>query len=231
MDIRSLGKIWALAQREIATAARLHPPQVIRVPLLFPFVISPAQTTINGRNVRQQQQPATARVSKAIDARHLSEEFQELAHSDAELLRFLNRYGWWDERSIVPVEEVWEFQAWLHLFLCGSNTFRAQQLSSHGLFGRLPGLLARKFSLSFEWNQGAPSFIVETNCCLDAITATVLIDVVRGIRYRKCERRDCHILFPRRSRKRFHNRACQHLALVRRTRKPLGKSGSSKRKR
>lgn len=221
MDITKLGKIWASAQREIATAARLYPPQVLRVPLSFPFRISPATTTVVGRNLRQQALPATVTVAKAgaVDARHLREQFQELPHSDVGLVRFLNRYGWWDERYTLPIEEVWEFQEWLNLILCGSRKLRGKQLSSRGLFGRLPGLLARPFSFSFEWNEGLPLFIVETSCCLDAIRATVLLDVVLGIRYTKCKRRDCHMTFPHKRGKVFHSAKCQHLELVRRSRR------------
>ncbi|MFZ0807631.1 MAG: hypothetical protein WAN03_15660, partial [Candidatus Sulfotelmatobacter sp.] len=183
MDVTSIGKAWVLAQREVATAARLHPPQGIEVPLVFPFLVHPAQTTLDGRNVRQKQRTTIEGAAKAVDARRLSEEFQGLAHRDADLLHFLNRYGWWDEQRVVPIAEIWEFQESLRLVLCGSERARAQELSSRGLFGRFPGLLARNFSLAFEWNQGAPRFTVETNCCVAAITATMLIDIIRGTQY------------------------------------------------
>jgi hypothetical protein len=219
MDVKSLGKAWARAQREVATAARLHPPQRIEVPLSFPFLIHPAQTTLEGRNVRQKQRTTIeGGAAKAVDARRLSEEFQGLAHREADLVHFLNRYGWWDEQRVFPIEEIWEFQESLRLVLSGSDKFRAQQLSPRGLFGRWPGLLARKFSLEFEWNQGDPRFTVETNCCVAAITATMLIDVVRRTQYTQCE--GCLVLFPSKPRKRFHSQACQHLALVRRSRHP-----------
>jgi hypothetical protein len=219
MDLKSLAKDWARRQSEVAAAARLHPPQLIKAPLLFPFLVRPAETTLEGRKVRQQQRATIEGAAKAVDARLLSEEFQGLERRDGDLLHYLTRYGWWDGRSILPIEEIWEFQEWLRLVLLGSKKFRGQQLSSRGLFGRLPGLLARQFSLAFEWNQGAPMFTVETDCCADAITATMLVDIVRGIRYKKCARRDCHVLFPKGNpRKRFHNQACQHLALVRRSR-------------
>lgn len=231
MDVISLGKAWALAQREVATAARLHPPQMIEVPLSFPFLVHPAQTTLEGRNVRQKQRTTIEGAAKAVDARRLSEEFQGLAHRDSDLLHFLNRYGWWDdEQRVLPIEEIWEFQESLRLLLRGSDKFRAQQLSPRGLFGRLPGLLARKFSLAFEWNQGAPRLTVETNCCVAAITATMLIDIVRGTLYTKCE--GCLVLFPSKPGKRFHSQACQHLALVRRSRHPRNKRDKlRKRKR
>jgi hypothetical protein len=216
MDLNSLRKAWARRQREVAEAARLHPPQVIEVPLSFPFLVHPAQTTIDGQNVRQRQRTAIEGAAKAVDARRLSEDFQVLAHRDADLLRFLNRYGWWDdEQRVLPIEEIWEFQESLRLVLHGSDKFRAQQLSPRGLFGRLPGLLSRKFSLALEWNQDAPRLTVETNCCVAAITATMLIDVVRTL-YTKCE--GCLVLFPNRPGKRFHSRACQHRAVEQRRR-------------
>jgi len=232
MDVKSLGKAWARAQREVATAARLYPPQRIEVPLSFPFLVQPAQTTLEGRKVRQKQRTTIeGGAAKAVDARCLSEEFQVLAHRDADLLHFLNRYGWWDdEQRVLPVEEIWEFQECLRLVLRGSDKFRAQMLSPRGLFGRLPGLLARKFSLESEWNQGALRLTVETNCCVDAITATMLIDIVRGTQYTKCE--GCLVLFPSKPGKRFHSQACQHLALVRRSRHPRNKRDKfRKRKR
>jgi hypothetical protein len=230
MDVKSLGKAWALAQREIATAARLHPPQLIKVPLSFPFLVQPAQTTLEGRNVRQKQRTTMeGGAAKAVDARRLSNEFQVLAQRDADLLHFLNRYGLWDDgQRVLPVEEIWEFQEWLRLVLRGSDKFRAQTLSPRGLFGRLPGPLARKFSLELEWNQGAPRLIVETNCCVAAITATMLIDIVRRTRYTRCE--GCLVLFPSKPGKRFHSQACQHLTLVRRSRHPRNK-GDKFRKR
>ena len=221
MDIRNLGKTWVLARREGANADRLHPAEVIKMPLAFPFVITPAKTTIDGRNLRQRPRTLMEATPHAVDARQLSEEFQRL-RSEADLVRFLNHYGWWDGRRNIPVEQVWDFQEWLQLILKGSNEFRAKQLSPRGLFRRLPGLLARKFMLSFAWNHGCASFTVETNCCLDAITATVLIDVIRQTRYTECKRADCELLFPEKPGKDYCCQKCQHLEVMRRKRRPKG---------
>jgi hypothetical protein len=208
-----------VVRREAAEAARLHPPKVIKLPLAFPFVISPARTSIDGRNLRQRQPALMEAVPCAVDARHLSVEFQRL-RSDPDLVRFLGRFGWWDGRRKVPLEEVWEFQEWLRLVLRGSYEFRAKQLSPRGLFGRLPGVLARSFSLTFAAKKGVATFTVQTNCCLDAITATVLIDTVQNTSYKECKSDDCAVLFPWKPGKDFCSERCQHREVVRRSRPP-----------
>src|ERR1035438_7173832 len=95
MDIKNLAKTWILARREVAKADRQHPPEVIKMPLAFPFVIARAETKIHGGNVLQRQPILTQAIPHAVDARRLSEEFQRL-QSEADLIRFLNHYGLWD---------------------------------------------------------------------------------------------------------------------------------------
>ena len=220
MDIEQLAKVWRRTQRELATASRLHPPQVIEVPLSFPFLIRPAVNRLNGRVIEQRLPSTIDAVPRALDAWNMRKEFLALKHGDAELLEFLGRYGWWNNRCAIPIDDFWEFRDWLHLVLLGSSKFRAQQLSQSGLGASLPGSLAEKFIISFDWNKGAPVFTVETDCCVDALTATLMIDVIRGTKFKKCERRDCPEVFAVGKRKRrFCSSACQHLALVRRSRK------------
>jgi len=212
MDIKQLA---TRIQREIAAASRLHPPQVVEVPLSFPFLVRPTVNTLDGRII--QQRPFSA-LARATDAGYMRQEFLVLKHREAELVDFLNRFGWWDGRHAVPIKNVWQFQDWVRLVLRGSKKFRAKQLSQHGL-GELPGSLAEKFVISFNWSKGAPMFTVETDCCVQAIAATLMIDVIRDTKFNLCERNGCPVVFAIGKRKRrFCSQACQHLALVRRSR-------------
>jgi hypothetical protein len=220
-------------QREIATATRLHPPQVIEAPLSFPFRILPVVNRLNGRIIQQRPRKTTHNLLRALDARYMREEFLRLKHRDADLCAFLDHFGCWDNRRAIPVDDFWEFQDWLRLVLRGSKKFRALQLSQRGLGGLLPGSLAQKFAISFDWKMGAPLFTVETNCCADAIVATLMIDVIRDTKFKMCKRRGCPVMFAiGKHNRRFCSQACQHLALVRRSRKEkkLGVKGARIRK-
>ncbi len=217
MDIEELS---SRIQQEIATAARLHPPQVIDVPLSFPFLILPVVNRLNGGMIQQRPRKTTHTLPRALDARHMREDFLRLEHRETDLLDFLDRYGCWNNRRAIPVDDFWEFQDWVRRVLRGSKSFRALQLSQRGLGGLLPGSLAQKFAISFDWNMGKPLFTVETNCCADAITATLMIDVIRGTEFKRCECRGCPRMFAiEKHNQRFCCQAHQHRALVQRSRK------------
>ncbi len=232
MDVKDLEKFSDSVLRQLETERRLHPPQVVQVPIQLPFSIHRAITEIHGgvdgeRFIRQRlQMTAEGALPRPIDAWYMREEFLSLSQRETALLKFLNKYGWWNGQNRVPVSAFWDLQEFLAWLLRGPKRLRGQQLSQNGIGGLLPGALAHKFSVSFNWNNGAPLFTTEAVSCVDAIAASVLVDLIRGARFKKCARHDCPVVFriTSRHKRKYHHESCRHLEVVRRQRKSTRKN-------
>jgi len=224
MDVRDIGARYQKDRQRAEEARREYPLQEIAIPLQFPFLISLAKSQIQqdakGRAIlRQSSVPlGEGLFPKAVDPWKMREELLLLKQTDGELRGFLDKYGWWDPtRSLIPVKELWVFRETLRQIMCWPEKARGKQLSQTGLRG-LPGLFATRLQATFEYSDGAPKFVVITAGCADAMIATLQCDLARGKEFSKCA--GCDVIFPITNEhdKKYHNRACQHAALVQRQR-------------
>ena len=222
MDIRKFASHLVL---EWQNETRLHPPKAIQSPLQFPFLIVRAKSRIRqtkgGQRLIQQHVDLSARGlhPEPIDPWRMREEFVALKRDESKLLAFLDKYGLWTREKLADVDDFWDFQETLRdMLLCGKQL--RGQLLSRSAFGKLPGLLARKLTIDFEYDKGVPRFVVRTLGCLDAIIASLQIDSVLGTPSRKCLRDDCPVVFreTRRNRK-YCGESCRHLEVMRNRRK------------
>jgi len=132
---------------------------------------------------------------------------------------FLNKYGWWGSDGPIPVSHFWELQELISTALCLTPKGRGRLLSRR-MFKGLPGLLSVQFIASFEYVDGGPRFVIETDGCMDALLASIQIDLARKREYRHCARQGCEEIFEVTSArdKKYHNGDCRSLDAMRRSR-------------
>jgi hypothetical protein len=224
MDVRDIAARYRRDQQRAEAERGKYPVHAIAVPVQFPFLISLAMSQIqqdaDGRAILRQSSVTLGNglFPRPVDSWKMREEFLLLKQTDDELLGFLDKFGWWDPtRPLIPVEEFWVFRETLMQALCWPEKTRGKQLSQTGFQG-LPGLFATRLQASFAYSDGSPKFVVSTSGCADALIATLQCDLARGKEFRKC--RGCDVIFPITSKhdKVFHDRDCQHAALVQRRR-------------
>ena len=85
--------------------------------------------------------------------------------------------------------------------------------------------------MHIEWRRGHATAVVEAITCHEMLMVTTQMDLLRGARFRYCQRPDCHIPFPvtTEHRKIYCSWYCGHIEAVRRTRK--GQKGEKRRVR
>lgn len=86
--------------------------------------------------------------------------------------------------------------------------------------------------IEFEWDEEWPRAHIATMRSLDAIIATIQLDLLQGARFKTCARHDCTAP-PFRGddpRKQFCSPECAHLAAVRRSRGAKAKAGTAAKK-
>jgi len=235
MDVRDIGARYRKERHHAEDARRKYPLHAIVVPVQFPFLISLAMSEIQqdaeGRAIlRQSSVPlGEGLFPRPVDSWNMRDEFLSLKQTDDELRRFLDKYGWWDPtRPSIPVEELWVFRETLTRVLCWPEKTRGKQLSQTGFHG-LPGLFATRLQATFEYSDGgSPKFVVITSGCADAMIATLQCDLARGKEFRKCARVGCDVIFSITNKhdKQYHDRDCQHAALVQRRREEQRKKKS-----
>jgi hypothetical protein len=222
MDVRDIGARYGKDRQRAEEARRKYPLHAIAIPVQFPFLISLAMSEIqqdaDGRAILRQRSVPLGEgfFPRPVDSWKMREEFLLLKQTDDELRRFLDKYGWWDPtRPLIPVEELWVFRETLMQVLCWPEKARGKQLSPTGFQG-LPGLFAARLQATFEYSDGSPKFVVITSGCADAMIATLQCDLARGKEFRKCARIGCDVIFPITNKhdKEYHDRDCQHAALV-----------------
>jgi hypothetical protein len=222
MDIRRVARLWASRRKRDNEAGK---PKTINIHVHFPLRIATAESAIRHgtRFVEQHVFYST----KSIDPERMLDEFLALKHSDTELLAFLNKYGVWEDGQPFEVNEFWKQQEFVRMLLLLNHGSRGKLLSRSG-FGKLPGPLHKSLSVDFEYNDGGLHFVVNTSSCLDAVIALAQIELANGSKRRKCARKDCPVVFSistgdkRSDRRKYHDRKCGHLDVVRRSR--LGKA-------
>lgn len=165
---------------------------------------------------------------KTGDAWAMRREFLSLKQNDPlALLGFLRRWGVWDEKrlglsnieNVVFPERIWELQATYREALVGP----ADEWLSKGV-DPFKGAYATPMY---------PHFILDHCYCKLAIEATITIDLLRKVRFRKCKRPDCREVFQLESRhKRLYcGQPCAHLESVRKQRRQAARQKKRSRPR
>jgi hypothetical protein len=228
LDVNDLARIGL----HLETQRKFHPPKPVKMTVLFPFEIRKARWKIDDgpdgyRFVCDQVRGKESffGLGVPIDPWQVRKEFLDL-RTEVGLLTFLNRYGQWDDSEVPQtLEEFWEVQAAIGQLLDFPQGVRrfAQQ---HGW--------NREFTCSLHWqNPGSglrprcdtgrlASAVWRVKCCsiMDALIASVEIDLVRGVRDRECKRRDCRRRFvPKTKRQQYCTQYCSHLVSIRRSRR------------
>jgi hypothetical protein len=228
MDLNDLRKIG----RNIEVKRLVHPPTAVQMAVLFPFEVRKVRWKIvdspNGRQPVQQKTLAKEDLfglGEPIDPWQVRKEFLEL-RTEAGLLKFLNQYGKWDDSDVPEtVEEFWHLQAaFAELQNYPPQVRRiAQELG-----------WKRKFTCSLHWQSSSAKsqarqgraqkavalWRVDCRTIMDALIASIQIDLVRGVKDRECKRSDCRLRFvPKTSRQRYCTQYCSHLVSVRRNRR------------
>jgi hypothetical protein len=159
---------------------------------------------------------------RAGDAWEMRREFLRLKQDSWALLEFLRKWGIWDEtrlgtstlardantsfQNVVFPEGIWDVQARYRAALVGPPD---EWLGDVDPF---KGIYATPMY---------PHFILEHSQCKPAIEATITIDLLKKVKFRKCKRPDCSEVFPLESRhKRLYcSQPCAHLESVRKQRR------------
>lgn len=161
------------------------------------------------------------------DAWSMRKEFLSLKKETLALCGFLKKWGVWDERkpgslnvapgdaasilNLVVPEAIWELQ----------SAYRAALVSP-------PGEWLSKGVDPFKGAYATPMyphFILQHYQCKKAIEATITIDLLRKVKFRKCKRHDCSEVFEIESRHRrmYCGQPCAHLESVRKQRRAAAK--------
>jgi hypothetical protein len=90
--------------------------------------------------------------------------------------------------------------------------------------------LYRALILGFAWNEKVPTAQVRTNQTLDAIIATIQLDILSGVQFKVCARADClNPPFKIETRHKIYcSSECAHLVAVRTSRARAAKNKSSR---
>lgn len=157
------------------------------------------------------------------DAWVMRREFLKLKRDSWGLLQFLQRWGVWDEKrlgsvglapgsnanieNVVFEEQIWQLQSAYRAALIGPP----DEWLGHGI-DPLKGAFASSLY---------PHFILEHHRCKPAIEATITIDLLRKVKFRKCKRADCSEVFKLESKHKrvYCSQPCAHLESVRKQRR------------
>jgi hypothetical protein len=161
------------------------------------------------------------------DAWAMRREFLSMKQDSWALLEFLRKWGIWDEKRLGS-----------STFARGANASTQNIVFPEGIWELQSAYRAALVSPPDEWLckgvdpfKGAyatpmyPHFILEHYQCKPAIEATITIDLLRKVKFRKCKRPDCSEVFELESRhKRLYcGQPCAHLESVRKQRRKAAK--------
>jgi hypothetical protein len=124
----------------------------------------------------------------------MRDSFFGLDPSVAELRKFLNRWGLWNEERRFPVKG-FLLQSQLFSLVVPDAIWRQREAYRKALSGSARSWLRAARPLSFSPLDEWPHFLVERSSCQDAIEATITIEHLRGAKFGFCKR--CRKIFER----------------------------------
>ena len=169
------------------------------------------------------------------DAWSMRREFLKLKQDTWALLGFLEKWGLWDETRLGSSTLARGANASIKNVIFPEGIWDLQSLYRAALVRPPDEWLSR----GVDPFKGAyatpmyPHFILEHSRCKLAIEATITIDRLTKVKFRKCKRPDCSVVFELESEhKRFYcGQPCAHLESVRKQRRAAKKRAKSKAKK
>jgi hypothetical protein len=160
---------------------------------------------------------------RAGNAWAMRTEFLRLKQDSWLLLEFLRKWGLWDEKRLGSSNLAHGANANIHNVVFPENIWELQDIYRSALV-RPPD---EWLSNGVDPFKGAyatpmyPHFVLEHSQCRLAIEATITIDLLMKVKFRKCKRPDCSEVFELESRhKRLYcGQPCAHLESVRKQRR------------
>lgn len=168
--------------------------------------------------------------SEEMDVRELNpwtmrDEFLRLEETNAALLSFLSRWGWWersgafsyieDEHSVGKLGEPYPIAVLPFL------VWKRRKELRDGMLGKPDAWLANNAALGFTQRRSKYPYLGMTDTtCVNAIETTITLDHMRKTKWRICKRPDCGNIFAVESEhgKVYCEQYCAHLVSVRRNR-------------
>jgi hypothetical protein len=151
-----------------------------------------------------------------MDPWHIREDLLSLKRSTEDLLTFLNRYGAWAGAFLEHQHEPLHPQTWTE-----SEIWATQDRVKNALQkGAKEWFKSGWTTLELRTRPDFPHFFQEFDSVSEALSTSISIDFLRGVRFRICPRIDCGSPFPAdRKGKRYCSQYCAHLVSVRRNRR------------
>jgi hypothetical protein len=233
----------------IETLRRQCPMVDIQVPVQVRCEVLPANWTVVGAGARARlQQTLTRRgaypLQRPFNPWSMSADFFKLRRGNLEaLVAFLEKYGQFSDDPPEDPEEYWQVQDDLRDILLDKGFYYGF------LRDKIDRLFKQPYAVTFPWSsyekvwtgRGKPKktllprLTINVSCCLEALRLSVEIDMVRGVKFRQCARKDCCAPYTveTRHKRKYCTQYCAHLASVRRSavKATSGKKSGSIRRR
>jgi hypothetical protein len=160
---------------------------------------------------------------RSDDAWQMRDEFLRLQGDNYALLSFLRRWGIWDHNLLRSSNLAPKATAGILNFVVPERVWELQRKYRDALIKPPSEWLSQgidPFKGAYAL-ESYPHFFVEHYQCRPAIEATITIDRLREVKFRKCKRPDCSNVFEIMSRhKRIYcGQPCAHLESVRKQRR------------
>lgn len=164
---------------------------------------------------------AWLRGERELSAWDVREKFLKLPHDNLD--GFLAWTGQFATRITYEPEYFWRWQSFLAEIMTMSPHKRQELLDG----ARNPDLLVFRspWRVRLEWRSGAPHLVREARNTVEAIVASIQIELMACAEFRRCARADCGEIFRLESKHKrlYHSDECGHLELVRRSRQKKNK--------
>jgi hypothetical protein len=164
---------------------------------------------------------------RTADAWTMRREFLKMKQDPWVLVEFLRKWGTWDEKQLGSSNLAPSANSSIQNFVVPDEIWELQSIYREALL-RPPDEWLCNGVDPFKGAYATPMyphFILEHHQCRPAIEATITIDLLKKVKFRKCKRPDCSEVFALESR---HKRAycgqpCAHLESVRKQRRAAAK--------
>jgi hypothetical protein len=199
-------------------------------PLQIPVVFAFTETAMPQWEIEQRDGESYLRLvrldedqpARSFDAWQQREKFLSLK-TEPELLAFLNSIGLWTEDPPKRVADYWEWQRVLEHFMTTPSDWSLYQ-GQFDIGKILRSLWDDDLGLKLWGTEDLPMPHARTAYTLDAILASIRLDLLRDIKFKICARADCtQKIFSVEGRyhKQYCSQYCAHVESQRRVRKGI----------